>query len=433
MKMHNLYLPGLTEKMPIFRIFSKSALILATILLTMTSFLSAQQRARAHYTNPNTTRTEELRLLQQVDYEVQPISQAALHVIGSNEDTTVIMANPDMVRLKDDQKFAAMKTTESISPLIDEALIRKFDIKKDQGFVLPEVYYAKSKENDELLAFQILFINAGPMRFNKEKSVFQGTMQFLPVEISSSPNPGTAPKMLQDSLDIYVITPDSKEKITLTQLNWPLIDYTVQAYNPLDSVEVRVSTILNPLGYKQKLRVEPAIEISSGSIKIQGYGIQTTPIFISLKGTSSSSHIPFALKVSEGFLAKDTFNLNSSVIGKTDLRSGGTGNATVSVFNTSYVSNTIDIEYVFPWMFLLFSLGGGIIGSLVKVLMKKRPFTAKPLIIGALAGFIVALCYWALGLKILDISIDVSYFNEFAVLALSILGGYIGLPEFGKK
>jgi hypothetical protein len=410
----------------------KIILLFASLSLLMIQGLFAQQRVSQHHLNENVQRAGELQLLQQqADYQVQPVSRdAALHVIGNNNDTAVIIANPDKFQLKDDQKIAAMQTAEFITPVRNAMVMKKFDLKVGQGFVLPEVYYAKALNNNELLVFQILFINAGPMRLNMEKSVFQGTMQFLPVEVSSNGNSGIAPKALIEPLDIYVITPESKEKITLTQINWPPFDYTVQATRPMDTLEVKVSTIINPLGYKQVLKVEPAIEISAGSLKIQGLGIQTTPVYITLIGTSSSVNIPAALKVSQGYLARDTFNLHSNSIEKTELRSGGIGKASLSVFDRGYISNSIEIEYIFPWMFLLFSLGGGVLGSLVKVMKNKRAVKAKPLITGALMGFIVALCYWALGLKLLDISFNITYFNEFAVLALSILGGYIGLPDF---
>jgi len=183
--------------------------------------------------------------------------------------------------------------------------------------------------------------------------------------------------------------------------------------------------------FNDEREVNPFIRVSSHKNTIQGYGIETTLIDIELLGVSDFDPIEVSVRAENGFVEPQRVELSSMAPVQTvSLRSKGAKKDVVTV--ASDVPSSPDgVDYVFPWVFLLFAILGGIIGTLIRMLPKaKKGFRVKAFIAGVLTGFIVALAYWAIGLNLLNFNLDFEYFNEGAVLVLSALGGIAGSSIF---
>jgi hypothetical protein len=197
-------------------------------------------------------------------------------------------------------------------------------------------------------------------------------------------------------------------------------------------VEVRILTVSKPLGYPQNLRVEPAIVISSARTTIQGFGIQTLPVHVALKGVSSYKPVPVTIESSLGTIDSSSLTLTNDQPREVILRSESLGKIGLKVINPNYRSNTLDIRAVFPWLFLLLAILGGLIGGLGKNLFDKTKVTIRPLALGSIFGLIAAVAYWGLGIVLIGFSIETRGINEAMVFGVGLIAGYFGLVGLKK-
>jgi hypothetical protein len=307
---------------------------------------------------------------------------------------------------------------------------------KDTGqiriFMLPELYYAKVEGTNQPISYRILFIDSAPLRFNPEKEQFEGSIRFLPAEIKENGNAEPVQKQLAAPEEIILSYGSSSIPINIRQINWPPLDVAVTSAEPRDSVEVRIITVSNPLGYPMNLAVEPAIILSSTRTTIQGFGLQTVPVHLALKGVSSYRPVPVTVEASRGSLDSASFTLTDDRPRETVLRSESTGTIELKVINPNYRSNTISITGVFPWLFLVLAITGGLIGGLGKTLNAKERVTIRPLALGSIFGLIAAVAYWGLGIVLIGVSFQTQGYNEAMVLGFGLIAGFFGLKAVTK-
>jgi hypothetical protein len=194
-----------------------------------------------------------------------------------------------------------------------------------------------------------------------------------------------------------------------------------------DSMEVKVLTVSNPLGYPKNLRVEPAIILTSTRTFIQGLGIQTLPVHVALKGVSSCQPVPVTIETSLGTVNLANLTLSSDQPHEIILRSENLGVINLKVINPNYRSNSITVQAMFPWIFLLLAILGGLIGSLGKNLVGRMKITLRRLALGSIVGLIAAVAYWGLGIVLIGFSVETRGLNEAMVFGLGLLAGYFGL------
>jgi hypothetical protein len=220
------------------------------------------------------------------------------------------------------------------------------------------------------------------------------------------------------------------QSVFVEQLNWPPIEvgFSINAKQnyPVDDLTTKMITIFKPSGYETQISVIPYIEIDATKDRIMGFGIQKTPVHISIHGPSDGLSMSIGLSADKGYLEEDQIILEQGTTATVYLRSENIGESRLSV-HADIPSLGDVVIFVFPWTFLLFSIIGAVIGSLIRIFrIKKKPFDTRSFIVGVLLGFTVSVSYWALGLDLLNIDLDIGYINEFAILALSILGGLLG-------
>ena len=156
------------------------------------------------------------------------------------------------------------------------------------------------------------------------------------------------------------------------------------------------------------------------------------PIHLSLKGVSGSKSVPVSLETSLGSLDSSSLVLVGEKAGQVNLRSESLGQIEIRSVNQNYRSNTLTIKAVFPWLFLLLALLGGLIGALGKNLIGKKKIRIRPLVLGSVLGLIAAVAYWGLGIVLIGFSLETRGFNEAMVMGFGLLAGYFGL-SVGKS
>ncbi|MBK9357148.1 MAG: hypothetical protein IPN08_07150 [Bacteroidales bacterium] len=354
--------------------------------------------------------------------------QADIQVFNEVRDTTSRKAMLEYFQLKPDERKAVVRTGDIISR-IDSPVVKPGQINPDRSevFMLPELYYARVEGTNEQISYRILFIDAGPLRYNFETALFEGSIRFLPVEVTDSGKIKPVKKTLSVPEEIIVSFDPESIPISISEVNWPPREVSIKASDPIDSLEVRILTMSNPAGYLKNLRIEPAILISSVRKTIQGMGIQTLPLHVTLKGVSKFRPLHVGIETSLGTIDSANLMLTGGKPGKVILRSESLGTIEVKVVNAGYRSNSIIIEAVFPWLFLLLAILGGFIGGLGKNLLGRKKLTIRSMTLGSIFGLIAAFAYWGLGIVLIGFSIETRGLNEAMVFGLGLIAGYFGL------
>jgi len=348
------------------------------------------------------------------------------NVVGQTEETSSRVEKVNSFQLKPNEKNAVAITGKQMTALDRTELRNIGDFKPETKiYTLPELYYGREAITNEQITYKILFIDSAPLRFDLSKNAFEGSVSFLPVETSGSGNP--LQKKLASPNDIIVSYGVEKIPLKITDVNWPPMDVNVNDSNPRDSVGVKVLTISNPLGYEKFLDVEPTIMLSSTRNTIQGFGIQTLPVNVSLKGVSSYKPISVTIESSLGTVDKSSITLADDQSQQIVFRSEGLGDINLKAYNSNYGSSSISIKAIFPWLFLILSLLGGLIGSLGKGLLGKEKISSRHLAYGSIAGLMAAVAFWGLGIMLIGFQTEMRGINEAMVFGFGLLAGYFGL------
>lgn len=391
----------------------KTFLYLLPGLLLLPGLMNAQQpRARL--------RLENTQLM-------QPITTFTVNSeTPQARDTATRVEQISKFRLKPGETKAVAKTGNSISK-VDKALLPTQFATGESVFLLPELYYSRESLTGLQLAYRILIVDAAPLRFNFARNIFEGSIRFIPVEVTNGSTSQPGKRQLASPEEILVSYGNTSTPLKIQSINWPPLEVPIQSADVMDSMEVKIITMGNPLGYPEKLGVEPAIVISSARTKMQGMGIQTIPVHVSLKGVSGNTPVPVGIETSLGGLDTAGVLLRGQVAGVVNLRSESVGDVVIKAVHPNYRSNTLELKAVFPWLFLLLALLGGMIGALGKSLVGKKKIRFRPLALGSILGLIVAVAYWGLGIVLIGFSIESRGFNEAMVLGLGLLAGYFGM------
>lgn len=307
--------------------------------------------------------------------------------------------------------------------------------------VIPEYYFNYSKNSTggtKPLIFTPVIANSKPLVNDNEKG-YKTKIQLM----LHSDNPKN-----DDNDDISVKLEVLSEKlivkngkITLSHLKLPTTDvelYT-EKKNVKDSVEIRIITDSNPIeGYRFFLKVKPSLSLETNQKKIQGFGVQKGKVIVRFNGSSSTTKENIIIKSSAGEVNPSSFTLAYNEAKVINVRSEGLDDIklTASTSSTEQVitdSNTIIIKQTFPYLFLIASLLGGVLGMVIKFGYKKsKENTPKLFLAGVLIGFLGAVIYYVLGINLLKIEVS-STFNEFAVLGFSALCSLMLKPDILVK
>ena len=317
------------------------------------------------------------------------------------------------------------------SPAVMNRVVR-FDVAGARFRMLPELYVAKLAESNMQITYRIIFVDAAPLRYDFDKSVFEGTLRFIPVEIAGTGTGKPVSKRLSVPEDILVSFGSATIPLQITRVNWPPVDITVTAADPKDSLEVKVLTAHNPSGYPQFLPVEPAVILTSGRTAVQGMGIQAVPVHVALKGVSSKTPVGIALETSKGTILPGTLEVTGEGPREAVLRPEGIGAIEVRAVNPNFHSNRVTVSALFPWLFLVLAVAGGLIGGLGKTLLSREQVTPKLLLLGSITGLVAAVAYWGLGITLLGFVVETRGLNEAMVFGFGLIAGYFGLKFSGK-
>jgi hypothetical protein len=198
-----------------------------------------------------------------------------------------------------------------------------------------------------------------------------------------------------------------------------------------DSVGIMIFIGSATEGVPFRIPVQSTLRIS-GPAKVEGFGVDVAKYQISVEGPGGPG-LQVGVVTDRGSLDRDEIQLGPSGTGSIVLKSGdGLGTATLMARAPDMAPGPLPVEFVFPVLFLVFMIGGGITGALfAESQAKKRRGTRSrmPKVIGAVLGAVIAtVAYVGLGINLLrPILVTAPLGSEIAVFAFAALGGWLGL------
>jgi hypothetical protein len=260
------------------------------------------------------------------------------------------------------------------------------------------------------------------LAYNERENNYSGQFYVMLLEDSKDylfTNELVSPIPFQFSSGLAVFEP---QQALIGHTNMPTTSIRItdnSAYNP---VPVKIMTSFNPHGYITYLAKQALIRIETPPRSMQGFGVQAIPITISLQNYLQDDSVRVNLVSTLGSIKPDHIYVSRDKAAQALLQSEGTGSTTVRVSAASFLTEEARFTFVFPWMFILLTLVGGVIGAILKHLLNPEEGKLPLRIVqGFLAGFFVGILYYAVGLNVINFDFGRVYF-EFAVLALAIIG-----------
>ena len=308
------------------------------------------------------------------------------------------------------------------------------NIQSQQIYSFPEVHIENrggSDSNSDQIIYQPVFTSLRPLMYDHAAEAFTSTLNFL--LLSQDESSGNISNPMPIELHSDYLDNIQPNQLQIGHLNLPSSSVNISARDARDSVQIRIVTETQTDGYEKYLPVEPALSLFTERQRLQGLGIQEIPLQLSWKGSSSNETRTVNVSSSQGTVTPTTVELAYNRPTVVMLRSEGLGSANLTASTSGIRSNTVQITYTFPWLFLLFSVAGGFLGGTAKYFtLKDKPKSFLSSTIGSLSiGLLGAVAYFVLGINLLSLEVS-STFNEFAVFGISALIAFFGIRKLKK-
>ena len=362
----------------------------------------------------------------------QPDTTVKFKVIKNGAVVRTETARVSDIRLAAGEKVVLPERKEVTA--VDQATYNKLKDVRSVPFaradlqMIPELTIESKDGGTRQIEYHLYFFPYQPFTYNDSLRLFQSKMGFFYLR-SDSMNVVNA----IDPVNI-IVTSDALGQIhprplKIDHLSFPPADLDLAGKGITDSVAIRIITASKPEGYQTFVKIRPVLDITTDRRTLQGYGIQKIPIEVRLIGSNSSDSMTVNVSAAKGTITPAAVTLRYNTPQTVYLTSEGLGPTSISAKSSNLESAPLPLTYVFPWYFLIASLLGGVIGGLAKYYTGEgKKFSMRPIIGGILAGFIGAIAYYALGISLLHFKFSAGL-NEVAVLALSALVAYFGIPK----
>jgi hypothetical protein len=335
-----------------------------------------------------------------------------------------------------------LKEGENIAVISDKAETQKIESKasvvqegreiKLQGIALPEIYMARVKSTafapahgdppTEQALLRVLVDTFPVLAYNERDNNYTGQFYVMLLDDSQEylvTNELVTPVPFQFSSSLAVFEP---QQASIGHTNMPTTSVRITDGSPYNPVPVKIMTSFNPQGYITYLAKQALIRIETPPRSLQGFGVQAIPITVTLHNYLPDDSVRINLVSTLGSISPDYIYVSRDKAAQALLQSEGTGSTTVRASAAGFLTEEARFTFIFPWMFILLTLVGGVIGAILKHLLNPREGKLSLRIVqGFLAGFFVGILYYVVGLNVINFDFGRVYY-EFAVIALAIIG-----------
>ena len=323
---------------------------------------------------------------------------------------------------------ANVKPQAFLSPGVNFAAMKKGDVAKkislSQGdlgiaattaFELPERYWTHIPGMATVIELQPVVLLGAPLKYEPATKDFRGSLSIYLREVGQ-----TVSRPLSIPLQMLVRT--NADRVIPASLGFghtyfPPQDVQVISGNPQNVVKVRFITEIDTSGYDIDVAVEPGLTNQTGQTRLQAYGVEKASLVIVMRPLVTTGPLSVSVTATSGYVSPETVDLRSGQATVT-VRSSGVGKSTVTVVGSGYRPAQAELEYIFPWAFLIATLLGSMIGAF---LWREEGFGFGQFLRRMLMGLIVVVAWVILGLNLLNIPLP-TYYNEGLAFVLGALG-----------
>jgi hypothetical protein len=355
-----------------------------------------------------------------IGVRAQPPPQTIFRVMANGEVRSVAVPhiNPQAL-LAHGENHAVRRMGDVVQRIQPSPAIR--NLAALGAFAIPETYWTHERGTGAVVETQPVILLDAPMRFDPASKDFRGSLSILFQETGQ-----TATRNLAVPIQVEV-KPTQADRVSPTSLAFDHTSLPTQAVevvsgNPQDFVEVRFITATNTTGYAAQLPVEPSLTIGQGQTRLQAYGIETTTLVVTRRPLGTAKPPIFNVVTTGGYVNPATLDLQSGQA-LVSIRSSGVGKRVVQVIGPGYRTVEAELEYVFPWAFLIATVVGTCLGSLIRIL-QRRNWNLRFFILRLLIGFFVVCAWVILGLNLMNFALP-PYYNEGVAFTLGGLASWV--------
>lgn len=324
-------------------------------------------------------------------------------------------------------EYIVVRWAEEARPSIPAGLVGS------EAWALPYGFIGVTREGREV-RFRPVVETSGGLFLSGDASGFTGLIH---VGLQDLGDPTAAYELPQPISLLVSARADevSPRQLTIGHTNLPFADVTIRAQDPADPLEIAVrasgtddrATVSLPV-------VRPRLEVSVERPRIQGFGLETSPLTVRAVGLRDPAGRIVTLTTGAetgpvGSLDAMQVRLDEQGVGGTTLRSASVGRSTVAASSPPLAPASLPVHFVWPVPFLLAAVLGGLAGAFLgrrpPAQDGKRHGLPYTLGVGALTG-IVAVVLYAVGVNVLPVQ-PVATAGEALVFAIAAVAGYVGL------
>ena len=206
--------------------------------------------------------------------------------------------------------------------------------------------------------------------------------------------------------------------------------FAIAERRPATPFRVRVSSSFDQQGIVVPLRVKPTLFIETDRGTLQGLGLEKTDVHITSYGLENPEGTTISLS------SPDSPHLDASILrldkegrASTSLRSDWPGPMSLSANAPGFDSVPVTIAVIWPLQTLVFSIGGGLLGGLIRLLPSASRGTSRRWWLALAVSIGIGLLVFTLavlGVKVLPVDFEIRAGYVF-VFAVSALGAWLGI------
>jgi len=170
---------------------------------------------------------------------------------------------------------------------------------------------------------------------------------------------------------------------------------------------------------------DSGLAVAVRSVRLRGFGLQTTEVAVRVVGPRPPGHVSVFLDVERGSIEPVRVEIGPDDVTTARLRSAGLGPARVRAFSPELGTGELEVDFVWPVMFLFAAFVGGAVGGAAEwagtPTEARRSGVGGPVAAGVLLGGVAGAAYYAVGVELIRVDVGLARFNEAAVFAFAAL------------
>jgi len=189
---------------------------------------------------------------------------------------------------------------------------------------------------------------------------------------------------------------------------------------------------------------ESGLALVVQSVRLRGFGLQTTELAVQVVGPRPPGHVSVFLDVERGSVEPVRVEIGPDDVTTARLRSAGIGPARVRAVSPELGTGQLEVDFVWPLMFLFAPFLGGAVGGAAEWVSTpaeaRRSGVVAPVLVGVLLGGVAGAAYYAVGVDLIRADMGLARFHEAAVFAFAALAVLAGLrlrhdqnPDRGRR